>query len=238
MRIEGLNHGENKFGPDTAPYFFEQVVDRLEDGEFQKFYQLVAADCNDLMSVNLYVTGLIMYYAGQLTYKLRMELERANVPQFLKMPPTVKIVFAGKGARIFDWFPAVNENSAKEYYNQMFLRGIGGMENAQKCIKPFDFPNGKIVAINEGMADFNNEVKYEVSKGLAYPTRSLKVPKERQAIEILGEEGFKVFRQNGEKIDLDWGNEYDSANDGEFGRCFGSATGTRTASMSEVHGFC
>ena len=37
VRIEGLNHGDTStFGPDTAPYFFEQVVDRLEDGEFQQ----------------------------------------------------------------------------------------------------------------------------------------------------------------------------------------------------------
>ena len=205
MRIEGLNHGDSKYSPDTAPYFFEQVVDRLEDGEFNKFYQLIAAECNDIMSVNLYVTGLIMYYAGQLTYKLRMELNRAEVPPAIKQPPIIKIVFAGKGARIFDWFPAINEKASSEYFNEMFLRGLGGMDVAKELIRPFDFANGKIVSLNEGKADFNNEVKYEVSKGLAYPTGSLQVPKERQAIEILGEEGFKVYRPNGEMVDLDWG---------------------------------
>ena len=123
VRIEGLNHGDSKYSPDTAPYFFEQVVDRLEDGEFNKFYQLIAAECNDIMSVNLYVTGLIMYYAGQLTYKLRMELNRAEVPPAIKQPPIIKIVFAGKGARIFDWFPAINEKASSEYFNEMFLRG-------------------------------------------------------------------------------------------------------------------
>ena len=104
------------------------------------------------MSVNLYVTGLIMYYAGQLTYKLRMELNRAEVPPAIKQPPIIKIVFAGKGARIFDWFPAINEKASSEYFNEMFLRGLGGMDVAKELIRPFDFANGKIVSLNEGKA--------------------------------------------------------------------------------------
>ena len=153
-----------------------------------KFYQLVAADCNDMMSVNLYVTGLIMYYAGQLTYKLRMELERADVPPVpSSMPPTVKIVFAGKGARIFDWFPAVNENAAKEYYNQMFLtwpRGDG--KCAEDASNPLTSPNGKIVAHQRGYGRLQQRSEIRGVEGIGVSNRVLaRFPRSAKRLKFL-----------------------------------------------------
>jgi hypothetical protein len=34
ITIQGLNKGDNKFTPNTAPYYFEQLVDRLDDADF------------------------------------------------------------------------------------------------------------------------------------------------------------------------------------------------------------
>ena len=68
IKIQGLNTGENKYSSKTAPFFFEQLVDQLhEEEEFELLYKNIAADCPELMAVNLYVTGLIAFYAGQLT---------------------------------------------------------------------------------------------------------------------------------------------------------------------------
>jgi hypothetical protein len=209
IKIEGLNTTPSKYNENTAPFYFEQLVDRLDDADFPDFYRLIAAECKELMSVNLYITGLIMYYAGQLTLKMREEMLRSDdVPVIVKnMPPKIYIAFAGKGARIFDWFEAVNPKAASEYYTQMFIRGIGGIDKAKSTITPINFPN-EIIKINAYKKENNADVKYEVSKGLAIPTFKSKilVPKEKQAIEILGEEGFCVFTPSGEMKYLEFSN--------------------------------
>jgi hypothetical protein len=201
IKIEGLNTINNKFSENTAPYYFEQLVDRLDPEDFDDFYRLLAAECKEMMSVNLYVTGIIMFYAGQLTHKLRTEIVKSEDahPLVKARPPKIRIAFAGKGARIFDWFNALNPKAANDYYTQMFIRGIGGMEIAKTTITPVNFPS-QIIDINNNKADNNADVKYEVSKGLARPTSQtyLFVPKDDTAIEVLGEENFCVVTPSGE----------------------------------------
>lgn len=210
IKIEGLNTTPSKYNENTAPFYFEQLIDRLDDVDFPDFYRLIAAECKELMSVNLYVTGLIMYYAGQLTLKMRNEIVRSSESngkwnfQDTQSAPFINIAFAGKGARIFDWFDAINPKASKEYYTQMFLRGMGGLEVAKKTIRPFS-PD-KIIKINEIKLEDNADVKFEVSKGLARPTDKILVPKEKKAIEILGEDGFIIFNPNGNKEKLDFSN--------------------------------
>ncbi|HMK04159.1 MAG TPA: hypothetical protein VK489_08210 [Ferruginibacter sp.] len=209
IKIQGLNAGENKFNENTAPYYFEQVVDRLETADFDDFYRLIAAECKEMMSVNLYVTGLIMYYAGQLAYKLRTEIVKSEdaPPAVKNLLPKINIAFAGKGARIFDWFNAVNPSAANDYYTKMFIRGIGGEAVAKQTITPINFPS-QIININTQKKENNADVKYEVSKGLAIPTHitPILVPKNKEAIEILGEENFCVIAPSGELKYLDYGN--------------------------------
>ena len=209
IKIQGLNAGENKFNENTASYYFEQVVDRLEISDFDDFYRLIAAECKEMMSVNLYVTGLIMYYAGQLAYKLRTEIVKSeDAPPAVKaLAPKINIAFAGKGARIFDWFNAVNPSAANDYYTKMFIRGIGGETVAKQTITPVNFPS-QIININTQKKDNNADVKYEVSKGLAIPTHitPILVPKNKEAIEILGEENFCVIAPSGELKYLNYGN--------------------------------
>lgn len=202
ISIQGLNAGTPKYNENTAPYYFEQVVDRLEAADFEAFYLLIAAECKEMMSVNLYVTGLIMFYAGQLAYKLRNEILRSeDAPPAVKaIPPKIKIAFAGKGSRIFDWFAAVNSSAAEDYYTQMFIRGMGGEAIAKQTISPISINPLRIIDINSHRGTDNADVKYEVSKGLAIPTSitSILVPTNKQAIEILGEENFCVVTPGGE----------------------------------------
>lgn len=206
--IQGLNKGENRFSESMAPYYFEQVVDRLDNSDFDDFYRLIAAECKELMSVNLYVTGLIMYYAGQLAFKLRTEITRSeDAPPAVKaLAPKINIAFAGKGARIFDWFNAVDAKAANEYYTQMFIRGIGGEAIAKQTITPIVYPS-QIININARKKEGNADVKYEVSKGLAIPTHltQILVPRNKEAIEILGEEHFCVITPSGTMQYLTYG---------------------------------
>jgi hypothetical protein len=210
ISIQGLNKGDNKFSANTAPYYFEQLVDRLKDDDFEVFYKLISAECKELMCVNLYVTGLIMYYAGQLVYKLRTEIVRSeDAPLAVKNTrPKIKIAFAGKGARIFDWFDAVSKDGAYEYYSQMFIRGIGGEAVAKETITPAFSNPFKVIDLNSQKKENNSDIKYEVSKGLAIPTNNttILVPLNKQAIEILGEENFCVITSTGEKQYLNYTN--------------------------------
>ncbi len=154
------------------------------------------------MSVNLYITGLVMFYAGQLVHKLRAEITRSeDATELVKnTPPRIRIAFAGKGARIFDWFSAVDEKAANDYYTQMFLRGIGGEAVARQTIVPVSLNPLKIIDINSQRGQDNSDVKYEVSKGLAIPTSQTRilVPQNKQAIEILGEENFCIVKPGGQ----------------------------------------
>ena len=183
LSIIGLNKGPSTYSASTAPYFFEQIVDRLTVDELPEFYKLIAASCPDLMSVDLYVTGLITFYAGQIAGKLIKTVLNSEERAWNRLPH-VQVVFAGKGARIFEWFAVTQNDNARKYYTQMFILGMGGMPIAEKLMG--GWPKIDITDIPR------TDVKFEVSKGLAARNSDLYVPKDPVVIEIVGEEGFEV----------------------------------------------
>lgn len=200
LKVQGLTPGmgEDRYSPETAPFFFEQIVNKLSIEQLSVFYRKVSADCPELMCVNLYVTGLISYYAGQITNKLITEIRRSNLNR-PNWTPKVSITFAGKGARIFDWFMSSQETNARQYYQQMFIRGMGGMQAAQQFL--FGPPS---FVFNVG----TDNVKYEVSMGLARNSanNTLLVAKNEKVIEILGEENFYIQNSSGEMTPLTFDN--------------------------------
>lgn len=190
LKIQGLNLMESKFSPATAPYYFEQMVDRLTAEQLPFFYKQIAINCRDLFSVNLYVTGLIMYYAGMIVKKLIKQVRNSKECSWLAMggqpaKPNVNIVFAGKGARIMEWLSIANgQNQAMEYYLNMFMGGMGGKQEAAQYLPGYP----RIVFPQAGYVD----VKYEVSKGLTIKNTSLYRPKNESPMEIIGESGFSL----------------------------------------------
>ncbi len=203
IRILGLNMGTNTYSSETAPYFYEQVVDNLDASQLADFYKCIGANCPELFCVNLYVTGLIMYYAGQLSNKLIQEVRRSEDGPGENWSPLVKIVFAGKGSRIFEWFSCTNFERAKAYSTDMFIRGFGGLKQAQILMK-------KPPVINL-VPKSSPDNKFEVSKGLAMSARGgLVVPEISNAIEILGEEGFSLRTKDGQIVNLPYDNSITS----------------------------
>ena len=203
ISIQGLNVKPEKYSAETASYFFEQIIDRLDESDFPSFYELLRSKCPEMLSINLYVTGLIMYYAGQLANKLRAEVSTSVEGAYLKtfnpamggdFKPIINIVFAGKGARIFDWFKSIDAQAANKYYTDLFIAGFGGMQIAQSLLFPGGYMGGPPIKINPTNEDGGKNLKYEVSKGLAYPPEKLLIPQNNEAIEILGEDGFKLVR--------------------------------------------
>lgn len=203
IRILGLNMGPSTYSLETAPYFYEQIVDNLNSEQLVDFYRCISAYCEELFCVNLYVTGLIMYYAGQLANKLIQEVRRSEDGPGKDWRPVVQIVFAGKGSRIFEWFSCTNFERAKAYCQDMFIHGFGGIEQAQSLLY-----GPPAIGLSPKSSPDN---KYEVSKGLAMSSLQaagggLVVPEEDKAIEILGEEGFSLKTIDGSIVNLPYDN--------------------------------
>lgn len=198
VKVEGLNKGANKYSTSTAPYFFEQIVDRLEPHEFEEFYRKLGVDCKEMVSVNLYITGLIVYYAGQLAKKVKLEIDKSpnRSNQWDMRPTKFEILFTGKGSRIMDWLRAINPSESGNYYMDMFIKGFGGMEEAKKYLggPPLFMDREK----------HSEDVKYEVAKGLAasHVNNIFVQNSEINPLELIGEEGFMLIKDDGNHITL------------------------------------
>lgn len=197
ITVEGINKGTNKYTENTAPYYFEQLVDRLEGKEFDDLYRLLGAKCKEMVSVNLYVTGLIVYYAGQLAKKVKLEIDKSPNKHPGWRNPLIQLQFTGKGSRIMDWLKAINPQGSDKYYMDMFINGFGGMEEAKQHLgAPPKFQNRNATSLDA-------DVKFEVAKGLASTTDKLYVPKAgTNSLEVIGEDGFELLTSSGESKKL------------------------------------
>lgn len=217
IRIPGLNLGPEKYTQDTAAFYFEQVLDRTPNDGLQTLYGQLSSSCPNLMAVNMYVTGLIVYYAGQITNKLvkviRTSLGKDN-DYYAHFKPKVNVRFAGKGSRIFEWLSTTMFDAAKGYYSGMYIRGIGGMNIAQTML--FGPP---VIQLSH---DVSTEVKYEVSKGLVNANEPIRAPKDNmETIEVLGEDNFIILRASDyEKIPLPFDNAITPQMMAQMGRLF------------------
>lgn len=203
LHILGFNMGPRTYTQETSPYFYEQLVDNLEPEQLEVLYHLISEKSPELFCINLYVTGLIMYYAGQLTNKLVQEVRRSNDGPSKDWNPQVQIVFAGKGSRIFEWFSCTNLDLAKKYSYDLFINGFGGVGKARESLY-----GPPVIKLNE---QSNADNKFEVSKGLATAglygkEDALLVPGSNRVIEILGEEGFSIITADGQEVALDFDN--------------------------------
>jgi len=197
--LPGLNVGDNKFNADSAMFYFDQIADRLDIGKLPGFYQKISTACQPLMITNLYVTGLIMFYAGQITRRLVQDIRNAKGedanPSFR---PQVMLKCAGKGARVFEWLSCVDKDLAKNYFRYTYLAGIAGTienenvlnQNAGQFI--YDVFVEDLI---KGVA--SADIKYEVSMGLIRQSAQvLLVPKMENAIECVGEDDFTTIVSN------------------------------------------
>jgi hypothetical protein len=196
-RTIGKIYGIENMTANTTPFFFNVVLDRLgKKEELDDFYRNIAANSKPLMWLNLYVTGLNLFYGGMVARKLREHTER-NPALFGYNPlSSVKIDFYGKGSRIFDWYKALDVNNAMSYYAQCFAKGFG----EQEANSLFSINNGTFRIGNfedQNMQIVQDKVKTEVAKGLAmkdFPIFEFS----SQMNEIVGEEGYNL-RINGQQ---------------------------------------
>ena len=189
----GKIYGIANITNNTSPYFFNLILDKLETKEqLNDFYRAIGSNCKPLMWLNLYITGLNMFYGGMVARKLREHSER-NQNLFSQPLNYLKIEFYGKGSRIFDWYKSMDEQNALMYYATCFSKGFG----EQDANSLFSLGNNFILSnfMNSGI-DFNKDlVKTEVAKGLARkdaPIFEFTSPMN----EIAGEDGYMLRLPN------------------------------------------
>lgn len=194
LSIVGLNEGKSRYNESTASYYFDQIVDRLSDDQLPALYKLIAAECPELMWVNMYVTGLLMYYAGQVAAKLVDDLAHLDLSEVVPGPryfPDIRISFAGKGSRLMHWLSTTSPDVADQYYRELFTMGYGGVDKL-----------GGNLLIEIPTIDNSEDIKYEVSKGLAKNATKLFNPEDATPSEIIGESGFRIIGADGQSYDL------------------------------------
>ncbi|MDE6532441.1 MAG: hypothetical protein K2M27_02775 [Muribaculaceae bacterium] len=192
ITILGLNQGDRRFSSETAPYYFNQIVDKLDDNQLPDFYKIIAAECPQLMWINMYVTGLLLFYAGQIASKLVDDIAHTNWSELAPInntSPKVTVVFAGKGSRLLQWLTTTKGDAGKDYYNQLFEEGYVGERQI--------FPPIESLEIEYPTIDNSQDIKYEVSKGLAKSATQLCNPADDTPSEIIGESGFSVRSLDG-----------------------------------------
>ena len=203
IKMVGLNFGNDTYNESTAPYFFDQIVNQLNDDQLGDLYRAIAADCPMLMCVNMYVTGLLMFYAGQIARKLVSDLNRAESERIAPAKPNVRVTFAGKGSRLFQWLDTINPQAAHTYYGKLFIMGYGGEQELRKTLAAYQVI--KLPKLHDP------EIKYEVSKGLAKGDTILQRPKNQQPSEIIGESGFEVIGNDNKRRPLEFTNSISPA---------------------------
>jgi hypothetical protein len=121
-------HGIEKMNNDTAPYFLNAVFDRLTAKQLQSLYgYLFLNDEKRLFAIVSYVSGLILYYTGQLAARVILE-EKVDI-NFIS-----KGIY-GKGGNIFNWITTVMPQASRAYYQECFFTGLGKTEALDEKIE-------------------------------------------------------------------------------------------------------
>ncbi len=163
--------------PKTAPFYFNAILDRLQDQDFDNFYRFLAQSCPEVFAIPAYVAGLTLYYSGQLVSKTLKENSYTEVNYIDFLP-------FGKGGRLFDWLETYpGAQLCNEYFNTCFKTGFG--EGADKI------KLGK----KQSVRKYN---KSEVSIGLSATQRVKVDAGAREDSDIVGEKGYLFYDSNSE----------------------------------------
>jgi len=200
----GKIHAIQTMSQTTVPFCFNQIVDSLDDEvSLNKFYEGIASSCKPLMWLNLYITGINIFYAGMITRKLRGLTENTPGLGGRFILKNISLEYFGKGSRIYDWFKAVDPNNAAEYHKRCFMAGYGPEANAH--LSGFNDTLFEVKPQKTFLDDGSDDVKVEVAKGLAIDPQAgnQTIQKMTSMVsEIIGEEGYTLYVDGEEPIVL------------------------------------
>ena len=155
--------------PNTAPFYLNAIFDRLDDNDFGGFYSSMSQSTPDIFAIPAYITGMLLFYSGQLVAKAIRENNFTEIS-------TVELMPFGKGGRIFDWLDTYpGKRLTEQYYNDCFKAGFGEGADKINLLKK---------------DDIRKDNKSEVAKGLSAPQKVTTDNEVRDNSDIFGEDGF------------------------------------------------
>lgn len=182
--------GVENINKENFPYYFNSLVDK-NNFNLNNFYSNINIHCPALIWVNLYLTGVIMFYTGKMSKQI-IKINETN-PDIFGNFQRINIKFYGKGSRIFSWTESLISGVGNEYYKTCLIKGSGETLNQNN----FRIDINEILNINE------NQLKVEVSKGLA------SLPPDNGKNYRIKDIGFKIAEILGETGYIENGIELD-----------------------------
>lgn len=170
---------------DNAPFFLNAVFDRLRGNEFEHFYAFLGRTNPTLFALPAYMTGLLLYYSGQL---LRKTIE--DYP-FLHEVNKINLFPFGKGGRIFDWLDTYpGKQMASDYFTRCFQTGFGEGGNKIVVVKQNDIREDNKSEVAKGLVSANSDDRVKLGDNL------------RNNSDIFGESGFSIRKEGNELEDV------------------------------------
>ena len=174
--IQTINH-------ENAPFFLNAVFDRLRGNDFDNFYAFLGRSNPNLFALPAYMTGLLLYYSGQLIRKTVAEYP------FLNDLNKVNLFPFGKGGRIFDWLDTYpGKGMATEYYNRCLQAGFGEGGTEVTVYKQNDIREDNKSEVAKGLVSASNDTRVKLGENL------------RENSDIFGESGYAI-RKEGNQLE-------------------------------------
>lgn len=174
--IQTINH-------ENAPFFLNAVFDRLRGNDFDNFYAFLGRSNPNLFALPAYMTGLLLYYSGQLIRKTVEEYP------FLSDLNKVNLFPFGKGGRIFDWLDTYpGQGMAAEYYNRCLQAGFGDQASNVTLYKQNDIREDNKSEVAKGLVSASNDERVKLGENL------------RDNSDIFGESGYAI-RKEGNQLE-------------------------------------
>ncbi|MCB0853192.1 MAG: hypothetical protein KDD63_13285, partial [Bacteroidetes bacterium] len=137
---------------ENAPFFLNAVFDRLKNDEFDNFYAFLARSNSSLFALPAYMTGLLVFYSGQLVKKTIAENPMLDEVKKINLFPF------GKGGRIFDWLDTYpGKMMAEEYLNKCFQAGFGEGGGNMTLFKQDDIREDNKSEVAKGMVSASQD---------------------------------------------------------------------------------
>ena len=184
-----------KIDPNTAPYLLNVLFEKiakdptLEQHLYSQFWapeieQTNRSHTRGIMAIAAYVTGMLMFHAGQMVRSYIVdEIKKAEANKTKLGKFHIRTAYFGKGGNLFQWLPkAISNSTGIKYYEDCFNEGLT-QEIASKYIISFTQDTRK------------EYLKLEVALGLSAP-RSVVID-DLSDSEIIGENGYMF---NGEPL--------------------------------------
>lgn len=200
VNIFGISRqeGENRMNTENAAYYMNTIFDRLNEKNTEDLYLgLYNREDKKLFSIASFISGVLLYYAGQLVADVLQEPDFSHIRK-------INLGFYGKGGNIFNWAITVQETggAASQFYRRCLLGGLLGPQgHSQQNEENIPSFSEKDFTINSTYKTHFTTNKTEVAFGLAEPDGITQPPNNYNQICIIGEEGY-LFK--GETVPWDF----------------------------------